>query len=131
MIFHSLDFACFFVVTVALYWALPHRWQNLLLLVASYAFYGWVHPWFLALIFATTFVDYWSAVGIERWPAHRRRFLWLSIASNLGLLGFFKYFGFFVDNVARPPRRSSAGRCRARCSTSSCRSGSRSTRSSR
>ena len=100
MIFHSLAFACFFVVTVALYWRLPHRGQNLVLLVASYVFYGWIHPWFLALIFATTFVDYWSAVGIERWPAHRRRFLWFSIASNIGLLGFFKYFNFFVDNVA-------------------------------
>ena len=72
MIFHSLTFVCFFVITAALYWRLPHRWQNVLLLVASYTFYGWIHPWFLALIFATTFVDYWSAVGIERWPAHRR-----------------------------------------------------------
>jgi D-alanyl-lipoteichoic acid acyltransferase DltB (MBOAT superfamily) len=100
VIFHSLAFVAFFVITVALYWRLPHRGQNLLLLVASYVFYGWIHPWFLALIFATTFVDYWSAVGIERWPAHRRRFLWFSVGSNIGLLGFFKYFGFFADNVA-------------------------------
>ena len=99
MIFHSLEFACFFVVTLSLYWALPRRWQNLLLVGASYAFYGWVHPWFLALIFTTTVVDYSSAIGIERWPGRRRRFLWLSIAINLGLLAFFKYFNFFVDNV--------------------------------
>ena len=100
MIFHSLQFALFFAATVTVYWALPHRRQNALLLVASYTFYGWVHPWFLSLIFATTFVDYWSAVGIERRPANRRLFLWLSIVSNLGLLGFSKYFNFFVDNVA-------------------------------
>ncbi len=100
MIFHSLAFVCFFVVTVTLYWRLPHRGQNILLLVASYVFYGWVHPWFLGLIFATTFVDYWSAVGIERWTRRRRWFLWFSIVSNIGLLGFFKYFGFFADNIA-------------------------------
>ena len=44
MIFHSLDFVVFFVVVVALYWRLPHRGQNVLLLVASYFFYGYVHP---------------------------------------------------------------------------------------
>ena len=54
MIFHSLDFIAFFMVTVSLYWALPLRGQNVLLLGASYLFYGWVHPWFLWLIGATT-----------------------------------------------------------------------------
>ncbi len=100
MIFHSLDFLVFFPITLAAYWTLPHRWQNVLLLVASYVFYGWVHPWFLTLIFATTFIDYWSARGMHTWPAKKRAFLWLSIVTNFGLLGFFKYFNFFVDNVA-------------------------------
>ena len=61
MIFHSLDFIAFFLVTLAAYWALPLRAQNVLLVVASYVFYGWVHPWWPVLLFATTFVDYWSA----------------------------------------------------------------------
>jgi alginate O-acetyltransferase complex protein AlgI len=100
MIFHSLEFLVFFAVTVTLFWAVTHRWQNVLLLVASYTFYGWVHPWFLALIFSTTIIDYGSALGMERWPRHRKRFLWLSIVTNFGLLGFFKYFNFFVENVA-------------------------------
>ncbi|MCX6552805.1 MAG: MBOAT family protein [Acidobacteria bacterium] len=100
MIFHSLDFVVFFLVMVALYWGLPHRWQNVLLLGGSYLFYGWVHPWFLWLIFATTFIDYWSARGMDVWPRRRKAFLWLSIVTNFGLLGFFKYFNFFVDNVA-------------------------------
>jgi D-alanyl-lipoteichoic acid acyltransferase DltB (MBOAT superfamily) len=100
MIFHSLEFLIFFTVLVALYWALPHRWQNLLLLAGSYMFYGWVHPWFLTLIFATTFIDYSSARGMDTWPARKKAFLWLSIITNFGLLGFFKYFNFFVDNVA-------------------------------
>lgn len=100
MIFHSLDFIAFFFVTLAAYWALPMRAQNVLLLVASYVFYGWVHPWWPILLFGTTFVDYWSARRMTEQPGQRTAWLWISIASNLGLLGFYKYFGFFVDNVA-------------------------------
>jgi alginate O-acetyltransferase complex protein AlgI len=108
VIFHSLDFLAFFLITLAAYWALPHRAQNVLLLVASYVFYGWVHPWWPVLLFITTFVDYWAARKISepppgsRFPApgSRKAWLWLSIAANLGLLGFYKYFDFFVDNVA-------------------------------
>ena len=100
MTFHSLEFLIFFATTAVLYWALPHRWQTILLLAANYVFYGWVHPWFLALILAATLVDYWSARGMQRWPARRKALLWASLVTNFGLLGFFKYFNFFVGNVA-------------------------------
>jgi D-alanyl-lipoteichoic acid acyltransferase DltB (MBOAT superfamily) len=105
VIFHSLDFIAFVVVTLAAYWALPRRAQNVLLLVASYVFYGWVHPWWPVLLFGTTLVDYWSArrISDSRLPvpgSRAKAWLWFSIVSNLGLLGFYKYFGFFVDNVA-------------------------------
>ena len=100
MIFHSLDFIAFFVAVTALYWMLPHRGQNLLLFAASYFFYGYVHHWFLILIATSTVIDYCAARGMEAWPQHRKRFLWLSIISNFGMLGFFKYFNFFVENVA-------------------------------
>ncbi|MGH9218718.1 MAG: MBOAT family O-acyltransferase, partial [Vicinamibacterales bacterium] len=104
MIFHSLDFVAFFLITLAAYWLLPQRAQNVLLLVASYLFYGWIHAWWPVLLFATTFVDYWAARGMAALPEpewkRRRLWLWLSIVSNLGLLGFYKYFEFFVENVA-------------------------------
>ncbi len=100
MIFHSLDFVAFLLITLATYWLLPFRAQNVLLLVASYVFYGWVHAWWPVLLFATTFVDYWAARGMSAVPQHRKLWLWLSIVSNLGLLGFYKYFEFFVQNVA-------------------------------
>jgi len=100
VIFHSLDFAVFFVVLAAAYWMLPRRGQNALLLAGSYVFYGWVHPWFVLLIAATTAVDYGAALGMARRPARRKAFLWLALAANLGFLGFFKYFNFFADNVA-------------------------------
>jgi alginate O-acetyltransferase complex protein AlgI len=70
------------------------------LLVASYFFYGYVHPWFLILIATSTVVDYCAARGMDAWPHRRKWFLWLSVISNFGMLGFFKYFDFFVENVA-------------------------------
>jgi D-alanyl-lipoteichoic acid acyltransferase DltB (MBOAT superfamily) len=99
VIFHSLDFIVFFVGFVAAYWMLPQRAQNLLLFGGSYFFYGYVHPWFLVLIATSTVVDYFAARGMEAYPARRKQFLWLSIVSNFGMLGFFKYFNFFVENV--------------------------------
>ena len=99
MIFHSLDFLVFFVVTLATYWWLPLRGQNLLLLAASYVFYGWIHPWFLTLIFATTFIDYWSARRMTERPEHRKAWLWLSIVTNFGMLGFFKYSDLILESL--------------------------------
>ena len=99
MIFHSLDFLVFFLLVVAAYWGLGHRAQNVLLLAASYFFYGYVHPWFLILIGTSTVIDYASARGMERRPDRRRWFMAASIVSNFGMLGFFKYFNFFLDNV--------------------------------
>lgn len=99
MIFHSLTFVAFFLVVVSLYWRLPHRAQNVLLLVSSYVFYGWIHPWFLALIFASTVVDFWAGRNMADHPAKRKLYLGLSLAVNLGMLGFFKYYNFFAANV--------------------------------
>ncbi|MBM3809266.1 MAG: MBOAT family protein [Acidimicrobiia bacterium] len=116
MIFHSLDFIAFFAIMLIAYWRLPLRAQNVLLLVGSYLFYGWVHPWWPVLLCVTTLVDYWAARRIfELAPARRspilapraptpdprrKAWLWSSLAANLGLLGFYKYFDFFVANVA-------------------------------
>ncbi|MBF0261823.1 MAG: MBOAT family protein [Magnetococcales bacterium] len=100
MIFHSLDFLLFFLFVLAVYWQLGRRAQNLFLLGMSYFFYGYVHPWFLYLIFASTVVDYFCGLTIARHPEKKRFVLWFSIVSNLTFLCYFKYFGFFVDNVA-------------------------------
>ena len=99
MIFHSLDFIVFFAVVTATYWLLPHRAQNAFLLAASYFFYGYVHPWFLVLIAASTLVDFWAAREMARAPGRRRLMLQVSLVSNLGMLAFFKYFNFFALNV--------------------------------
>jgi alginate O-acetyltransferase complex protein AlgI len=100
MIFHSLDFLIFFALVLALYWRLPHRGQNLLLIAASWFFYGYVHWWFLLPLAFTAGMDYFVARGIERWPGRRTPLLCLSLCASLGMLGFFKYYNFFVENFA-------------------------------
>lgn len=99
MIFHSSDFLIFFVVVLAVYWSLGKHMQNIFLLGASYFFYGYVHQWFLILILVSTVVDYFCGLGIERLPAHKKKILILSLISNLGMLGMFKYYGFFVTSI--------------------------------
>ena len=100
MIFTSLTYLVFLVVVFAAYWSLRRKTlQNLFLLVASYLFYGWIHPWFCLLIAASTVVDYFCGRAMSELPARRKTWLVISLLSNLGMLATFKYFNFFVDNV--------------------------------
>lgn len=103
MLFNSIDFAVFLPIVFMLYWFVAQknlRLQNLLLVIASYVFYGWWDYRFLALIVFSSLVDY--AIGLklskEEKPATRKLLLWASILINIGFLGFFKYYNFFVDN---------------------------------
>ncbi|MFT5459684.1 MAG: alginate O-acetyltransferase complex protein AlgI [Myxococcota bacterium] len=100
MNFVQVEYPAFLALLLAVYWALPHRrWQNLLLVVASAVFYGWVHPWFLILLYGSSILDFSLAQAIERFPRRRWTFVGLSAFANLSLLAYFKYAGFFVDNV--------------------------------
>jgi alginate O-acetyltransferase complex protein AlgI len=101
MVFNSLQFVGFFAVVYGLYRLLPHRGQNWLLLVASYWFYAAWDWRFLALLIASTVVDYLVAryLSTSTDQVVRRRVLWISIGFNLGVLGFFKYYGFFAENL--------------------------------
>jgi D-alanyl-lipoteichoic acid acyltransferase DltB (MBOAT superfamily) len=101
MVFNSLHFVWFFVVVYAAYRVLPHRAQNWLLLVASYYFYAAWDWRFLGLLLASTLVDYTCGLLMGRAESARRRrvLLCLSLGFNLTLLGFFKYFNFFADNL--------------------------------
>ncbi len=102
MFFNSLAFALFLPTVVGLYWALPKRTRVPLLLIASYVFYGWWDVRFLSLIMLSTVVDWFVARRLGAMPdgPRRRRWLWLSLAGNLGMLAFFKYWNFFVDSAA-------------------------------
>jgi len=105
MFFNSIDFAIFLPIFFILYWFLIAKnlkLQNLLIVVASYIFYGWWDYRFLALIVFSTLVDY--IIGLLIWKDSKKggknKFYYLltSIFVNVGFLGFFKYYNFFVDN---------------------------------
>lgn len=103
MLFNSFEFWIFFACVVALYWRLERRGQNILLLLASYFFYGYWDWRFLSLIAISTLVDFFVAHRLEETeaPRARKHLLVISILTNLGLLGFFKYFGFFVKELTQ------------------------------
>src|SRR5690554_7014077 len=100
MLFNSLDFAIFLPMVFVRYWFVTARnlkMQNLLIVVASYVFYGWWDWRFLSLILFSTVVDYLVGLGLSKQEnmLKRRVLLWTSIEVNLG---FFKYYNFFLDN---------------------------------
>ena len=101
MVFNSLHFVWFFLVVYAAYRVLPHRAQNWLLLAASYYFYAAWDWRFLGLLIASTLIDYTCALAMAQTksPRRRRLILILSLAFNLTMLGFFKYFNFFAENL--------------------------------
>jgi D-alanyl-lipoteichoic acid acyltransferase DltB (MBOAT superfamily) len=103
MLFNSLDFAIFLPVVFLLYWFVFQKKikaQNALVALASYVFYGWWDWRFLSLIIFSSVIDYFIGLQLEniKKDRYRRLLLWTSIFVNLGLLGFFKYFNFFIDN---------------------------------
>lgn len=105
MLFNSIEFAFFLPLVFGLYWLIPRRHfalQNVFLLLASYVFYGWWDWRFLSLILLSSMADFLVGLGLgftdTRWK--RRLLLGLSLAVNLGLLGFFKYFNFFAESFA-------------------------------
>ncbi|MBV9083316.1 MAG: MBOAT family protein [Acidobacteriaceae bacterium] len=102
MLFDTPVFFVFLVVVVTGYWCLRHRQQNAFLVVASYFFYGWWDWRFLGLIVTSTVVDFFCARSIARSGNRIRRksLLTISVALNLGFLGFFKYFNFFADSLS-------------------------------
>lgn len=103
MFFNSIDFAIFLPIVFILYWFVANKnlkLQNFLIVAASYLFYGWWDWRFLSLILFSTIVDYLigQKLRTEENQTKRKTLLWASILVNLGFLGFFKYYNFFLDN---------------------------------
>ena len=104
MLFNSLEFFIFLPIVFTLYWLIGNnriKQQNLLIAVASYVFYGWWDWRVLFLILFSSLVDYTIGLKLnsEDKQSKRKVFLWVSICVNLGFLGFFKYYNFFVDSL--------------------------------
>ncbi|HSL45901.1 MAG TPA: MBOAT family O-acyltransferase [Anaerolineales bacterium] len=104
MNFTSLMFWIFFAFVLAVYWlARERRWQNSILLVASYVFYGWVQPWLAVMLGISTLADFILArrMATRDAAAARRPYLILSLLLNLGVLALFKYYNFFSEDLVR------------------------------
>ena len=104
MLFNSTEYLLFLPIVFIIYWLLNGKFksQNILLLVASYVFYAWWDWRFLSLIIYSSFIDYYIGIKIYQTLKQKSRKQWLllSLISNLGLLGVFKYYNFFADSFA-------------------------------
>lgn len=103
MLFNSIDFAVFLPIVFILYWFVTSRnlkLQNLLVVLASYIFYGWWDWRFLFLIILSTLTDYFVGRKLSKEESNFKRkiLLAISVVVNLGFLGFFKYYNFFLEN---------------------------------
>ena len=103
MLFNSVEFLLFLPIVFVLYWFVfdkKLKYQNLLILFSSYVFYGWWDYRFLSLILLSTIVDYFIGLSISNQASlkNKRILLWCSVLFNLGVLGFFKYYNFFIDS---------------------------------
>ena len=103
MLFNSIDFAVFFILvfflnTFVFNKNLTHR--NIFILVVSYFFYGWWDWRFLSLLFFSSVLDFYIGKKLDEEEIQRKRkwLLGVSLVANLGLLGFFKYAGFFIES---------------------------------
>ena len=105
MVFSSILFIFYFLpLTLLLYYAGPSRLRNLVLLVMSLAFYSWGEPVYVSIMLFSTIFDYGNGLAIEKCLSSGRKraaraVLLLSVAGNLGILGFFKYSNFFIETV--------------------------------
>lgn len=102
MSFVTLDFAIFLPLVFLLYWFVVNKsihFQNLLIVLASYVFYGWWDWRFLFLMAISSLLDFGVGLGLKNETREKARkgYLWISLIGNLGLLGYFKYYNFFID----------------------------------
>jgi alginate O-acetyltransferase complex protein AlgI len=111
MLFDSPAYLVFLSLVVIVYWKLPRKQQNLFLLAASYFFYGWWDWRFLLLMIASTGMDFMIGgwIGSAHDPRRRRLLLLVSLVINFSILGFFKYFNFFIDTFIRTLAMVGAG----------------------
>ena len=99
MVFSSYLFIFLFLpLALAIYFATPAKFRNASLAVVSYVFYGWTNPWFVLLMFSTTLMDFNNGRMIGKHPDKKRLFLVFSLLFDLGILGYYKYFNFGIEN---------------------------------
>ncbi|MBR5227792.1 MAG: MBOAT family protein [Clostridia bacterium] len=100
MVFSSLPFLfVFFPITFLLYFIVPKKAKNILLLITSLIFYAWGEPIYVFLMIFTCLIGYYTALWMEKYPKHNKKILIGTIIFDLAILGFFKYANFLIDNI--------------------------------
>lgn len=103
MVFSSILFIFRFLpIAFLLYYLTPHKLKNMMILILSLCFYSWGEPHYFPIMIASILVDFFISLGIEKFRSHKglcRSFLALSVLFNMGMLFFFKYANFFIDNI--------------------------------
>lgn len=98
MTFIGYEFTIFFFIVFVLHWLFPNRrWQNVLLLLASLVFYGWLSAWHSVILFGSILADYFLALGMARWKSKAALLMWLGIILNLALLASVKYYFLYRE----------------------------------
>src|ERR1700758_1221067 len=101
MLFNSLQFLVFFSFVISLFYALPHRSRWFLLLLASSYFYMVFVPEYVLILFGVILIDYFAAFLITKTKGRTKKLsLALSLVANLGILCYFKYYNFFLENIS-------------------------------
>jgi len=101
MLFNSIDYLIFLPAVIIVFYLIPHKFRWIMLLAASYYFYMCWKVEYILLIITSTLVDYWAGLKMSEKATKQERkpFLWISLIVNLGLLFYFKYYGFFAGNL--------------------------------
>ena len=99
MLFNSLEFIIFFPVVTLLYFLIPHQFRWFHLLIASCIFYAAFIPSYLLILLLLILIDFTSGILIEKSTSHKKKWLLISLAANIGLLCLFKYYNFFAGNI--------------------------------
>ena len=100
MLFSSIPFLFYFLPAVLMvYFLVPQKFRNLVLLVFSLVFYGWGEPKYLFLMAGSILAYYGCGLAIQRWQQHKKLWLWISVGLAVVLMGVFKYADFFISSV--------------------------------
>ena len=103
MVFSSILFIFRFLpIALGIYYLTPKKYKNLSLLILSLTFYSWGEAKYFVIMLMSIFIDYFCSRGIEKYRENKKIsviLLCTSVCFNLGMLFFFKYFNFFIDNI--------------------------------
>ena len=100
MLFNSFEFLLFFPVVTLIFFLLPHKYRWFHLLAASCYFYMAFIPVYILILFFTIVIDYFAGILIENATGQKRKWwLVMSLVANVGVLAYFKYYNFFIDNI--------------------------------